>query len=532
MENPSPPPPACDPTALIAAADRCTAAGERQRALALFDRAIALAPDCAPAWAGAGLALQALGRPGEAMAALCRARCLNPGHAPARNGIGTLLLARGLPGEAAAEFAAAAEAAPGWWVPWVNGGLAAQHRGRPEAALAPLHRAVELAPAEAEPWHALGTALILLHRPEEAEAALRRALALAPDHALAHGNLGRALRDQNRVAEARGEYAAALALRPDHAEARWNLAIADLLLGDWDTGWEGAEVRWAVPSFPSRPRSFAQPLWQGEALEGRTLLLHAEQGFGDSIMMLRYLPLVAARGGRLLLELPAELLPLAAGLPAEPIAAGSPLPNFDLHCPLLSLPHAFGTRPETVPPAPYLRPPEEAAARWAGRLPADGGPPRVGLVWAGRPTHRNDANRSIGLAALAPLLAMPGLRFYGLQAGPRAAEIGALGLAPQIEDLSPLLADFGETAAALARLDLLVAVDTAVLHLAGALGRPFRALLPFAPDWRWMLGREDTPWYPTGRLLRQARPGDWSAPLAALAADLADLAPFPALAAE
>lgn len=532
MEKPSPPVPARDPAGLIAAADRCAAAGDHRRVLALLDHAIALAPDEARAWAGAGLALRALGRPGEALAALCRARFLDPVLAPVRTGIGSILLDRGLAAEAEAEFAAATEAAPGWWVGWTNRGLALQHRDRAEEALAPLRHATGLAPDQPEAWRSLGTALLLLGRTEEAEATLRRALSLDPRHALAQSNLGWALRRQNRLEEARAAYRNALAAAPDHAETRWNLAVTDLLAGDWATGWEGAEWRWQVPGFPARPRGFAQPLWAGEAIEGRTLLLHAEQGFGDSIMMLRYLPLVAARGARVLLELPAPLLPLAAALPVEVITAGTPLPGFDLHCPLLSLPRAFGTMPGTVPPAPYLAPPAEAAARWAARLPEDGGPPRVGLAWAGRPTHRNDANRSIGLAALAPLLAMPGLRFYGLQAGPRAADIAALGLEGQVEDLSPLLADFGETAAALARLDLLVSVDTSVVHLAGALGRPFRLLLPFAPDWRWMLGQEDTPWYASGRLLRQARPGDWSTPLAAVAADLARLAPLPALAAE
>jgi Flp pilus assembly protein TadD len=532
MEKPLPPVPGRDPAGLITAANRCAVAGDHRRALDLFDRAIALAPEEAKAWAGAGLALQALGRPGEAMAALCRARFLEPGLAPARTGIGGILLDRGLAAEAEGEFAAATEATPGWWVGWTNRGLALQHCGRSEEALVPLRHATSLAPDQPETWHSLATALLLLGRMEEAEAALRHALSLDQRYGLAYCNLGWALRGQNRLEEARSAYRAALAVAPDHAETRWNLAVTDLLAGDWTSGWEGAEWRWHVPGFPARPRGFTQPLWNGEALEGRTLLLHAEQGFGDSIMMLRYLPLIAARGARVLLELPAPLLPLAAGLPAEAIAAGTPLPGFDLHCPLLSLPRAFGTLPGTVPPVPYLAPPAEAAALWAERLPADGGLPRVGLAWAGRPTHRNDANRSIGLAALAPLLAMPGLRFYGLQAGPRAADIAALGLDGQIEDLSPLLTDFAETAAALARLDLLVSVDTSVVHLAGALGRPFRVLLPFAPDWRWMLGREDTPWYASGRLLRQARPGDWSAPLSALAADLAQLAPLPALAAE
>ena len=533
MEEPLPPgADARDPSSLIQAGDAHAAAGDRHKALELFSRAIALAPACARAWAGAGLALQAVGRPGEATAALCHARVLDPALAPARNALGTLFLARGLLMEALAEFTAATEAAPGWWMPWVNRGLVAQRADDAAAALAPLQHGTTLAPDQAEAWHGLGTALQLLHRDAEAEAALRHALALDPAHLLAQANLGRALRAQNRLEEAAAAYHAALALRPDHAETRWNLAVVDFLRGEWASAWDGAEWRWRVPGFPARPRGFAQPLWQGEPASGRTLLLHAEQGFGDTLMMLRWLPHAAASGARLLLELPPALLPLTAGLPAQIIPEGTALPAFDLHCPLLSLPRAFATTPGTIPAAPYLTPPPDAATRWAQRLPVDGGPPRVGLVWAGRPSHTNDANRSIGLAALAPLLAMPGLRFCALQVGPRAAEIAHLGLGPQLEDLSPLLGDFGETAAALTRLDLLVTVDTAVLHLAGALGMRFLAMLPFAPDWRWLPGRDDTPWYPSGRLLRQSAPGDWSAPVAALAAALADLAvPLP-LAAE
>jgi Flp pilus assembly protein TadD len=302
MEKPLPPVPARDPAGLIAAASDHAAKGDHYRAVSLFDHAIALAPDEAKAWAGAGLALRALGRPGEAMAALCRARFLDPGLAPARIGIGGLLLDRGFAAEAEAEFAKAIEAAPDWWVGWTNRGLALQRLGRAEEALAPLRHATSLAPDQPEAWHSLATALLLLDRMGEAEVALRRAVAIEPRYALAYTNLGWSLRGRNRLDEARAAYRTALSIAPDHAETRWNLAITDLLAGDWASGWEGAEWRWRVPGFPARPRGFTQPLWNGEPIAGRTLLLHAEQGFGDSIMMLRYLPLVASHGARVLLD--------------------------------------------------------------------------------------------------------------------------------------------------------------------------------------------------------------------------------------
>ena len=500
---------------LLAEGDRLLAARQPAPALEAFRAAAALAADAAEAWAGQGIALQALGRRVEAEAALRRALALGPKLASARNALGTLLLAERRLAEAAEEFAAAAAAAPGWWAPAANLALAAQRQGRAAAALAAADRATALAPHQPAAWHILGTVLQQLHRPAEAEAAYRRGLALAPGDAAAHGNLGRALRDQGRLAAAAECYDRALALRPDHAETRWNRAILDFLRGDWAAGWEGAEWRWHVPGFPSPRRGFRQPLWLGEVAAGRTLLLHAEQGFGDSLMMLRFVATAAARVGRVVLELPGPLLRLAraSALPAELVEAGAPLPGFDLHCPLMSLPRACRARPGNVPVAPWLRPPAEVAAEWARRLPADGGPPRVGLVWAGSPTHGNDSNRSLPPAVAAALAALPCIRPVSLQKGARAGELA-------VPDLAPLLGDFAATAAALARLDLLVSVDTAVVHLAGAMGLPCRVLLPHAADWRWGAGGATTPWYPGHRLLRQAAPGDWSAPLAALAAEL------------
>ena len=276
-------------------------------------------------------------------------------------------------------------------------------------------------------------------------------------------------------------------------------------------------------------RKLPQPLWTGEDLAGKTILLHHEQGLGDTIQFMRYAPLVAARGARIVLELQPALVRLAAGFQGtmEIVAAGSPLPPFDFHCPLLSLPERFATDLATIPVAiPYLVPETEATARWRRQL-APGAGLKIGLVWAGNPAHQDDRKRSLPLERLMPLLKVPGLRWFSLQVGERAGDIARLP-GGMITDLSQNLTDLAETAAAIANLDLVVAVDTSVVHLAGALGRPVWVLLPFAPDWRWMLGRDDSPWYPSLRLFRQKRPDDWDAVVAkvrrALARQVSSLA--------
>jgi hypothetical protein len=296
-----------------------------------------------------------------------------------------------------------------------------------------------------------------------------------------------------------------------------------LLRGELREGFEKYESRWRLETLP--PRGFPAPLWNGEDLSGRTILLHAEQGYGDTIQCLRYVPQVAARGGWVVLEVPKELLGLARRLPevGQLLARGDALPRFDLQCPLFSLPRAFATTIETIPAqVPYLSAEPEAIARWRIRLGERPGL-KVGLAWAGSPQHRNDARRSIAIETLLPLLRLEGVRWFSLQVGERAADLARLpgGL---VTDLSPDLIDFAETAAVIGNLDLVIAVDTASAHLAGALGRPAWVLLRARPDWRWLLEREDSPWYPSLRLFRQHRPGDWEEVVRRVAAALERMA--------
>jgi hypothetical protein len=304
----------------------------------------------------------------------------------------------------------------------------------------------------------------------------------------------------------------ALALAPSHADLRYNRSLLLLLMGRWAEGWREHEWRWRAAGFLSPRRRFDSPAWDGRPLDG-TLLLHWEQGLGDTIQFLRYVEAVRRRVSRLVLEVQPPLMPLLQDLPGADIvlSQGTPLPPHAAHAPLLSLPHLLGhPTPSTL--APYLAAEPERMARWAARLQGEG--PLIGLIWAGNPRHSNDRNRSLPLDLLAPLLDRKEFRWVSLQVGPRAADIAARELGGKLVDAAPALTDFAETAAALMQLDLLIAVDTAAIHLAGALGRPCWLLLPFAPDWRWGQQGEDCAWYESLRLWRQPAPGDWASVIA------------------
>jgi hypothetical protein len=283
-----------------------------------------------------------------------------------------------------------------------------------------------------------------------------------------------------------------------------------LLLGDYPNGWRGYETRWRIPeSFP--PRDFRQPVWDGSDISGKTVLLHAEQGFGDTIQFCRYAPLVAERGATVIVECQpplAALLQTLAGV-KQVVPRGEPLPDFDLQCPLLGLPLRFGTTVETTPArVPYLHADEQRVARWREKI-GQGDGLRVGIAWAGAAGYGNDQRRSLTLSSFAPLAQIEGIRWYSLQKGDAAKQAEHPRQGMHLFDFTSDLNDFADTAALIANLDLLICVDTAVAHLGGALGKPVWTMLPFCPDWRWMLGREDSPWYPTMRLFRQPTRGDW-----------------------
>ncbi|MBV8654350.1 MAG: glycosyltransferase family protein, partial [Alphaproteobacteria bacterium] len=449
-------------------------------AIAHYEAAIALRPDFVEAHANRGVSLQAVGQPVEAIVCYERALTLRPDHPGALN----------------------------------NLGIALQSLGHAEEAKACFQRILAVHPEDTEARYNLGVALHVLDRPEEAVACYAAVIASRPDFAEAHHNLGAAFRALNRPAEALAAYAAALALAPDYAEAHWNDGLMRLATGDFETGWRKYEWRWRTERLGLTERHLPRRRWSGaEDLSGKTILLHAEQGLGDTLQFVRYAPLLAQRGARVVLEVLAPLQSLLAALPGiSVLRQGAQLPAFDYHCPLLSLPLACGTTLASLAAeTPYLAPPADRIALWRPRI--ESGPaPRIGIVWAGHPTHENDRNRSIPFALLRPLLGdteSAGPRFFALQKEPRESDKATLSAVPGLTLLGDRLADFADTAAAISLLDLVITVDTAVAHLAGALGKAVWILLPFAADWRWMLGRADSPWYPSARLFRQKAIGDW-----------------------
>jgi tetratricopeptide (TPR) repeat protein len=489
--------------------------GQPERAAAYFERALRLTPEAVELHHDLGTALQDLGRLEEAIGCYRKALALRPDLIESLANLAGALQEQGDLDPAQACYERALELRPDHVESHIGLGVVLRAQGRLEDAVARYQRALELSPDHPEARNNLGVALVDLGRPKEAITHHRKALALEPASAELHYNLGGALQRQGLYAEALACYERALALKPDHAKAHLNRSLALLLTGELDEGWREYEWRFAVNVYDRR---FDRPLWSGESLAGTSILIHAEQGFGDTLQFVRYVPAVAERGGRVVLEVPAPLVRLArtvAGA-SEVVAAGDPLPAFDCHCPLLSLPRVFKTNLTTIPkPVPYLSVPAEASAAWAERIPAIPGL-KVGVVWAGTTVG------AIDLRTLQPLWEVNGVSWFSPQAGDRSGDISSLG-GVKIADLSPWLTDFAETAAAVCRLDLVISVDTSVAHLAGALGRPTWLLLRYPPEWRWLLEREDSPWYPSARLFRLRKEGDWSFVAREVAAALAQM---------
>jgi Tfp pilus assembly protein PilF len=453
---------------------------QHQKALESFDLAIQLQPDFFEAHGNRGAMLAALGRHQDAIESYRNALAINSDFADAHCNLGSALT----------------------------------QLQRYDEALASLDRALALRPNSPDALYNRGNALKPLKRFEEALASYEHSIALQPDHADAHNNRGQVLRELGRYDEALASYDRALALRPQHVMAHCNAAALRLLTGDFERGWAHYEWRWMKKSVIPLKRNFLQPAWRGEdPIVGKTILVHSEQGLGDTIQFCRYTPLLAARGARVIFEVQKTLQTLMASLGGGPqiVPRGAPLPVFDLHCPLVSLPLAFGTRLETIPSTTgYLSPPAQRMTMWQSRMQGQRHP-RIGLVWSGNPGHERDRERSIALREFLPLLSALGAEatFVSLQKDVRAEEAAILKAHADILDYGSALEDFSDTAALISQLDLVISVDTSVAHLAGALEKPVWILLTHFPDWRWLLGRDDSPWYPTARLFRQDESRTW-----------------------
>ncbi len=458
--------------------------GQAAAALESYDAAIAACPDHAEAYYNRGNALRDLGRPEEAAAAFARAAQLRPDHAPALANHGLVLRDLGDDEGAQDRYEAAIAAAPGYAPAWINRGLLHRDLGHPDLALADFEAAIQRDPALAD----------------------------------AHVGRGLVLKDAQRIDDALAAYDRALTLNPHHAEAHWNKALALLLGGRWLEAWPHYEQRWRLPHLGFAPRELPQPLWSGQPLEGRRVFVHAEQGLGDLIQFSRYARLLVQQGAKVLLEAPPSLWPVldTLGPGVVMVDPADPPPQADFQIPLMSLPMAFGTTPGAVPMgAPYLAARPDRVALWRERLDSAAGP-LVGLVWKGAARYRTDHLRSLPLADL--LAALPvGPAYVALQKDLTEPEQALLAAQP---DILAAGGDFADTAALASLMDVVVSVDTSVAHLSGAIGAPTWVLLPFASDWRWLLNRDETPWYESVRLYRQGADRSWGAVLARVAEDL------------
>ena len=480
-------------------------------ALASYDRTLALRPNVSGVLCNRGNALRALKRFDEAIASYDRALVLQPDLVEAHTSRGAVLAELKRFDDAVAAYDRALALRPGDVAAANSRGVILYEMKRYDEALASFDRALALLPDYAEAHYNRGNVLHDMKRYDEALASYERALAVRTDHGETWNNRSKVLTELDRYDEALTSAERAVALGPDNVTAHCNEASLRLITGDLGRGLVEYEWRWKKADMAPVRRDFAQPLWLGaDDIAGKTILLHCEQGFGDTIQFCRYAPLVAARGANVILEVQEPLRALMATLagPSQVIAKGSPLPDFDVHCPVLSLPLACGTRLETVPSdTPYLHASPNLSAAWDACL----GPkarPRVGLVWTGNAAQERDHLRSIGLRKLLPLLNVDAT-FVSLHRDVRPDDMAVLEERDDILHFGEALGDFADTAALISQLDLVISVCTSVAHLTGALHKPVWVLLGRVPDWRWLLEREDNPWYPTARLFRQDATRNW-----------------------
>jgi tetratricopeptide (TPR) repeat protein len=486
-------------------------------ALASYDKAIALKPDDAASFNNRGSVLKDLMRFDEATADFEKAIALKPDFSEAFNNRGNLLWSLKRAEQALPYYDRAIALRTDNADAFNNRGNALKELKRFEEAFASYDRATKLKPDYAEAFYNRGTTLFELGRIEEALADLAKAVRLKPDYAEAFYNRGTTLKELKRFDEAIADFDHAIALKPDYVDALWNRSMCRLQLGRFREGWIDYEWRWHTTQMMAHRRAFRQRQWNGSSdISGKTILLHMEQGFGDAIMAARYIPRVAAMGARVILGVPAPLVPLLAEVAgvAQITTRDDALPAFDMHCPMMSLPAAFDTTLETIPTqVPYLSVPETHAKKWSDRIPQSDRP-RVGLSWAGNPHFKHDADRSIGLGPMLPLLARQNVQWFSLQKEVRDGDAAILRGHPGVTHLGNAIESFADTAAIINSLDLVISSDTSVVHLAGALGKPVWILLQFVPDWRWLLDRDDSPWYPSARLFRQPERNNWQAVVA------------------
>ncbi|MBU3558516.1 tetratricopeptide repeat protein [Polynucleobacter sp. Nonnen-W13] len=527
-------------------------------ALLSYGKAISLKPDYAEAYSNLGVTLQALEHFEEALVSYDQAISLKPDYAEAHSNRGNTLKALERFDEALASYDSAIDIKPNYTVAYYNRGLALQElerfdealvsydqaislesdyaeaysdRGntlqklkRFDEALVSYDKAISLKPDYAQAFYNRGTSLQEIQHYDEALASYDKSISLKPDYAEAYSNRGNVLKEMGHFDGALASYYKGISIKPDSAEIHWNLSLCHLLLGNFQDGWQGYEWRWKnekIAPFKNK-RGFTEPLWLGEQpLIGKTIFLHAEQGLGDTIQFCRYVPLVAQLGAKVIVAWQAPLVNLLKNLEgvSQVITVGDTLPVFDYQCPLMSLPLAFKTELDSIPLAPQCITSDMGkVAKWEAKL-GKKTKLRVGLVWSGSTIHKNDHNRSLTLSQLLPYLP-PQIDYVCLQKELRVVDQALLEQHPEIQYFGDALEDFTDTAALCELVDVVISVDTSVAHLAGMLGKPTWVLLSFSPDWRWLLDRDDSPWYPSVKLYRQTEINDWDSVLKRTKADL------------
>ena len=493
--------------------------GRLPEAIAEFERVLVAQPNDPDAHLLIADLLRQVGRRDESISHLKRTIALRENNPDAYNNLGNLLQERGQVDQAIECFRRALALRPNHPQTLNNLGNALRQKGDFESARDALGQAVSAQPDSPQIRSNFANVLFDLGQPEQAVEQYETALKLAPSYPEAWNHMGVALRGAGRVEEALTAHRRALSLKPDYAEARYAEAWALLLLGHFEQGWSAYEFR---PRAAAGWNRFPNP-WKGEPLNGRRILLHAEQGFGDTLQFARFTSTVTKLGGHVILECQRELVSLLEGLVDVEgvVARDDALPPFDVHCPLMSVPFVLNLAESSIPKnVPYLAPDPLLVAHWANRLEQLGPAPHIGLCWTGRATHTDDRRRSMRLADFAPLASAVSATFDSLQIGKAGDEVHTATSGLRVIDHRDQLTDFTQTAALIKNLDMIISVDTAVAHLAGALGKPTLTLLHFAPDWRWMLAREDSPWYPTMKLFRQPRRADWPDVVGRVASEL------------
>ncbi len=486
-----------------------------EKASACFAKALKAKPDYAEAHNNLGLAFKDMGNFEKAAYHFERAVLVKPDYLHALNNMGMIQRALGRPDKAIPIYERALQLQPHYVEACNNLGNALRDVGKLDLAKKALERALDIAPQHAEAYCNLGNVLKDLEKPDEALALYERALAFNPRLAMAHYNMGTTYQERGLHNEAMACYERSLSIDPDYGDALWNQSLLFLLKGDYEKGWKQYERRWLVKWVGDH--GYRAPLWDGSPLDGKTILLHCEQGLGDSIQFVRYAPLVKESGGRVILACPralARIFQSVAGTDCV-IEEGETVPKHDCRAPLMSLPLIFNTKLDTIPAqVPYLSPRPEDVARWAEKLKPFAGI-KVGLVWAGEPRimlaelNAVDRRRSMSLEQFAPLAGVPDAHFFSLQKGEPAKQAINPPEGLTLIDFMDEATDFADTAALIANLDLVIGVDTSVIHMAGALAKPTWVLSRFDGCWRWLLDRDDSPWYPTLRLFRQTRTGAW-----------------------